>query len=314
LPSAIGSGEVVGAEATRGMGTAFWKGFMTTIYATPCSGPFLGAAIGATIGLPAFATLLIFLAAGLGFASPYIVFGLLMARYPSVTRYIPKPGVWMEHVKQAMGFLLLIVVLYYLCLIDTEYRVATLFAAVGVAFGSRLIGKQPAYAEAPQKWMAWAGAGVSIAAMSWVAFTWLGPTSKAELYEWKPYSAEALAEAQKDGKTVMIDFTASWCPNCHFNFRTAINTTAVKEKVDKNEVVALLADWSDRGEAIKQKLLELNSKTIPVLAVYPSDGGQPIVLRDIVVQSQVVDALEKAGPSKKSNEAEATAMASWDVK
>jgi suppressor for copper-sensitivity B len=303
LPGAVGSGETVSREDAGSLTAAFWKGFMTTIYATPCSGPFLGVAMGATLSFPWYATLLVFLAAGLGFASPYIVFGLMMVRFPSVTRFIPKPGVWMEHMKQGLGFLLLVVVLYYFCLIDLDYRVATLFAAIGVAFGCWLIGKVPPYAETRSKLLAWSGAGVSIGLASWFAFSYMGPLGEeADLLPWQPYSAQALAEARSQGKTVMVDFTASWCPNCHFNYRTAINTHAVQEVVERNNVVTLLADWSDRGSEIKDKLLELQSNTIPLLVVYPADGGQPIVMRDIVVQSQVVGALEKAGPSRIQDE------------
>lgn len=300
LPGAIGSGETVGSENAGSYVAAFSKGFMTTIYATPCSGPFLGLALGATIGFPAYATLLVFFAAGLGFASPYIVFGLLMAQNPSIARMIPKPGVWMEHVKQGLGFALLaIIVWWYLPMIESGYLMATLFAAIGVALGCWMIGKVPPYAEGRTKLLTWSGAAASIAVVSYLAFAYLGPLNAKELIlPWKPYTAEALAEAQAKGQTVMVDFTADWCLNCKVNLATAIDTKAVNEVVQKNDVVVLLADWSDRNEQIKRKLQELNSNSIPLLAIYPADGGEPIVLRDTVFQSTVLSALEKAGPSQ----------------
>lgn len=318
LPGAIGSGETVSTENAGSYVGAFWKGFMTTIYATPCSGPFLGIALGATISFPAYATLLVFFAAGLGFASPYIVFGLLMAQYPRITRVIPKPGVWMEHVKQGLGFLMLaVVVWWYFPQIDSTYHMATLFAAIGVALGCWMVGKVPPYAELNAKLMTWAGAAVSIAAVAWVAFAYLGPLNQHQLIlPWKPYSAEALAEAQAKGQTVMVEFTASWCPNCKVNMATAIDTNAVHDAVRSNNVVVLLADWSDRNDAIKRKLMELNSTSIPLLAIYPGSGGEPIVLRDLVFQSNVLDALEKAGPSvaTENDVSEATAMTSREAR
>lgn len=318
LPGAIGSGETVSNENAGSYVGAFWKGFMTTIYATPCSGPFLGIALGATIGFPAYATLLVFFGAGLGFASPYIIFGLLMTQYPSITRVIPKPGVWMEHVKQGLGFLMLaVMVWWYFPMIDPGYHMATLFAAIGVALGCWMIGKVPPYAEARTKLLSWGGATASIALVSWLAFAYLGPMNAHEMIlPWKPYSAEALADAQQQGKTVMVDFTADWCLNCKVNLTTAIDTEAVHDVVQKNNVVVLLADWSDRNEGIKRKLQELNSNSIPLLAIYPGSGGEPIILRDTVFQSTVLGALEKAGPSlTNENSAEAaTAMTSRETR
>jgi len=254
----------------------------------------------------------------LGFARPYIVFGVLMAQWPSVTRYIPKPGVWMEHLKQGIGFMLLVVVLYYFCLIETDYRVATLFAAIGIAFACWIVGKVPPYAETRAKLTGWAGALASATLACWVAFTYMGPTTgHNSILPWQPYSAAALAEAQAQGKTVLIEFTADWCPTCQVNYRFAIDTNAVHEVVQKNDVVVLLADWSDRGDDIKHKLAELKSDSIPLLAVYPGSGGEPIVLRDLVVQSQVVGALEKAGPSRSITESAdetATVMVSHETR
>jgi thiol:disulfide interchange protein len=115
---------------------------------------------------------------------------------------------------------------------------------------------------------------------------------------WAPYSPQVLAQAQAEGKTVMVDFTAEWCLTCKVNLATAINTRKVQEVVEHNNVITLLADWTDRSQEIKDALAELNANSIPLLAIYPAERPQePIVLRDLVVQSQVVRALEEAGPS-----------------
>ena len=96
----------------------------------------------------------------------------------------------------------------------------------------------------------------------------------------------------------MVDFTADWCATCQFNFISAINTQRVKEVVEKNGIAAVLADWTDRSDTIKQQLEELNSKSIPLLAIYPANKpGEVIVLRDAITQGQLIAALEEAGPS-----------------
>jgi suppressor for copper-sensitivity B len=96
----------------------------------------------------------------------------------------------------------------------------------------------------------------------------------------------------------MIDFTADWCPTCIWNFKWVINTRSVKNVVEKNGVAAVLADWSDHNQVIKQELAELNSNSIPLLAIYPANSpGEVIVLRDLITKKQLLTALEQAGPS-----------------
>ena len=83
----------------------------------------------------------------------------------------------------------------------------------------------------------------------------------------------------------MVDFTADWCLTCQANFRSAINTQRVKEVVEKNGIAPVLADWTDNNDTIKQKLAELNSNSIPLLAIYPADKpGEVIILRDALTQ------------------------------
>ncbi len=134
-----------------------------------------------------------------------------------------------------------------------------------------------------------------------------GPQDK--VLPWENYSKVALSEAQSEGRTVLVNFTANWCLTCKYNLKTAINTQEVKKVVNRNGVVTLLADWTDESDEIKQSLAELNSKSIPLLAIYPA--GKPeevIVLRDVITQSQLVEALEKAGPSLEAANPRATVM------
>jgi thiol:disulfide interchange protein len=289
-------------QQQEGPAGAFFKGIFTTLLATPCSGPFLGPVFGYTLAQPPLATYLIFASVGLGMASPY----LLIGAFPSLVRWLPKPGEWMETVKQVMGFVLLGTVVYLFWTIHSNYFIPTLALVFGVWFACWLIGRVPIYESAGKQLRQWAIGVASAAAIGWAAFTYLGP--ERHLYAWQPYTPEAIAKLQAEGKTVMVDFTAKWCVTCHFNFRTAINTKRVKEVVEKNQVAPLLADWTDRSDTIKQKLAELDSISIPVLAIYPANRpGEVIVLRDAIVEKQVIAALEQAGPSQPA--ATATAMA-----
>jgi suppressor for copper-sensitivity B len=280
-------------QQQEGPAGAFFKGIFTTLLATPCSGPFLGSVFGYTLSQPPLATYLIFGSVGLGMASPYLVIGA----FPGLVKWLPKPGAWMETFKQLMGFVLLFTVVYLFSTISPGYYIATLTLVVGVWFACWVIGRVPIYEDAGKQLRAWAIGAMAAAAVGWFAFTFLGPVK--HLYEWKPFTPEVVAKLQSEGKTVMVDFTADWCPTCQTNFHFAINTRAVKALVEKNGVEPVLADWSDHNDMIKQKLAELQSNSIPVLAIYPANQpGEVIILRDALTQKQLLGALEQAGPSE----------------
>jgi thiol:disulfide interchange protein len=279
-------------QTQEGASGAFFKGVFTTLLATPCSGPFLGPVFAYTLSQPPFATYIIFGSVGLGMASPY----LLIGAYPSLVKWLPKPGEWMETVKQLMGFVLLGTVVYLFSTLSHEYFIPTLATVVGVWLACWLIGRVPIYEDFAKQGRQWVLGVASAVAIGWLSFTFLSP--QPHLYEWQPYSPAAVAKLQSEGKTVMVDFTADWCATCQFNFISAINTQRVKEVVEKNGIAAVLADWTDRSDTIKQQLEELNSKSIPLLAIYPANKpGEVIVLRDAITQGQLIAALEEAGPS-----------------
>ncbi len=290
IPGFAGRGKASELAARENMSGAFFKGVFTTILATPCSGPFLGPVFAFTTRQPPQVTYLIFASVGLGMASPY----LLIGAFPRLIAFVPKPGAWMDTFKQLMGFLLLATVVYLFSTLNATYVVPTLALLVALWFACWWIGRTPITASGTQKLTAWVGGAAVVALVGYLALV----PAKYEL-DWQPYSPAALAQAQAEGKTVMVDFTASWCPTCKTNLMFAINRKDVKELVEKNGVVPMIADWSDRSDAIKQSLAELNSVSIPLLAIYPADNPQnPIVLRDTLWQSHVLEALEQAGPSK----------------
>ncbi len=292
IPGFIGSGKAVEVAAREGAFGALAKGAFTTLLATPCSGPFLGAVFGYTLNKPPELVYLIFGSIGLGMASPY----LLIGAFPSLVRFLPKPGAWMDTFKQLMGFLLLGTVVYLFTLLNHDYFVPTLALLFGLWVACWWIGRTPLTADFGRKLRAWVGGGAVATVVGLFAFHYLVP--QPAVLPWQQYSTDRLQQLTGEGRTVMVDFTADWCPNCKVNLRFAIDTEGVLDVIKSNHVVPLVADWTDYSPEIRQQLAALGSKSIPVLAIFPADRpNQPIVLRDLLTESQVVDALRRAGKS-----------------
>lgn len=293
LPGFVGSGKATELAAHEGATGAFFKGVMSTILATPCSGPFLGPVFGFTLQQPPYVIYLIFACVGLGMASPYLLIGM----FPSLIRWIPKPGMWMETFKQMMGFVLLGTVVFLFTFLKRDYLVATFGMLVGLWAGCWWIGRSQFSAQVGKKLAALAQGAVVAAAVGWFSFALL--VQQPALLPWQPFTPGAPAQLAAGGKTVMVDFSADWCLTCQANLKFAINTEDVKHMVEANGVVPLIADWTDGSAEIKNALEALGSNSIPVLAIFPADHPhEPLVLRDVITKGQVLDALRQAGPSR----------------
>jgi suppressor for copper-sensitivity B len=284
------SGKLMEQEGLTG---AFFKGILTTLLATPCSGPFLGTLFGLTLTLSITSIVLLYLLVGVGLGLPY----LAICFYPQAIKLLPKPGAWMDTLKQVLAFPLLLTVVYFIAMIAPDYRVATLTLLIVVWFACWMIGRVPAYAEAYRIRSVWlTGVGICVAGTV-LSFMLLGPVKHD--VPWIPYNEAALAQHRSEGKTVMIEFTARWCLTCQSNMKFAIDRPRVANLVDENGVVPLLADWSEPSDEIFSKIKELNSLSIPLLAIYPADPTlEPIILRDAITETQLLEALKAAGPSQ----------------
>ncbi|GIW98026.1 MAG: thiol:disulfide interchange protein DsbD [Pirellulaceae bacterium] len=287
------SGRLMEKEGVMG---AFLKGILTTLLATPCSGPLLGSLFGISLILSPLGILQLYTAVGLGMSIPY----LALCVYPHAVNLLPKPGPWMETLKQVLAFPLLFTVVFFVASIQYEYRIATLTFLIVVWMACWLVGRVPVYAESMQKSKAWIAAIAVMIFGGFISFKYFGPLEHD--LEWVPYSESELIKLRQEGKTVMIDFTANWCVNCQINMRMAIDREAVAQLVEQYDVVPMVADWTSQDEAIGKKLEELGSNSIPVLAIYPADpAAEPIVLRDLLTETQVLEALREAGPSRNAN-------------
>ena len=176
-----------------------------------------------------------------------------------------------------------------------EEKVPVFVSLIAVWFGCWIIGQVPNWAELQKRVLAWSGGIAAATLISVWAFNYLKPNQE---LAWVDYSEPKLQQLQREGKTVLVDFGAKWCGTCIYNYEVAINTPETREVVDELGAVAMYADWTDYNQEIKTKLEELNSRSIPLLAIYPGNNpGKPIILRDLVTQEAVVEALREAGAS-----------------
>ena len=296
IPGFIGT--KAGAMQTQeGPLAAFLKGVLSTVLATPCSGPFLGPVFGFTLTQPTGVTYAVFAAIATGMALPYLLVGL----FPGLVKFLPKPGAWMETLKELLGFVMLGTVVFLFTFLDHDWFVPTFALLIGIWAACWWIGRGQEARAGDIGFARWLQAGGIVATVGSLAFMFLGPV--ASVIPWEPFSRERLADLRQKGATVLVDFSADWCMTCKYNLATAIETSKVKNEIERNRVVPLLADWTDGSPEIKLMLESLQSKSIPVLAVFPAARSgdrppQPIVLRDLITETQVLTAIREAGPSR----------------
>jgi len=296
IPGFIGekAGHVQSREGPLG---AFLKGVLSTVLATPCSGPFLGPVFGFTLSQPTGVAYAVFGAIATGMALPYLLVGL----FPGLVRFLPKPGAWMETLKEVLGFVMLGTVVFLFTFLDHDAFIPTFALLIGIWAACWWVGRAQERSAGPVGFGRWVQAATLATVVGTAAFAFLGPVKS--ILPWEPFSRARLAELRQGGATVLVDFSADWCMTCKLNLATAIETNRVKAAIEANRVVPLLADWTEESPEIKAMLETLQSRSIPVLAVFPAAAAdepprEPIILRDLITESQVLDALKQAGPSR----------------
>lgn len=292
------------AGGQEGLGGSFFQGVFATLLATPCTGPFLGTSLGFAFSQPAPITLLLFASIATGMALPYLALSL----QPAWVRFLPKPGAWMERLKQFMGFPLLAALLWLLYIIGGQRGPRAIIWAsaflltLGVAlwiYGlvaapttrtkSRVVGLLAALA------FAVGGGWLFLGELFTREQTPGANVESADGIAWQPYSQAAVDRLLGEGKPVFIDFTADWCLSCKFNERTAINVPAVKKRIEELGVVPVKADWTNANPEITAALQKFGRVGVPFYVLYPAGRADaPITLPELLTESIVLDALARA--------------------
>jgi thiol:disulfide interchange protein DsbD len=278
----------------QGYAGSFFTGVLAVVVATPCTAPFMGAAIGYAFAQPAAVTFAVFTALALGLAAPYVALTL----QPAWTRLLPKPGAWMEILKQAISVPIFATVIWLAWVVANAYGATLLAALLGsfllLAIAGWFLGRWPA-----KMWATVVAGLIAVGAAGLSLFSAVGQTySRTEVVTvkagpgmWQPWSADAVQKALAAGQPVFVDFTASWCLSCQVNERVALDRPEVAQAFAAANVLLLRADWTREDPAITQALTDLGRSGVPVYALYTPGQSTPQLLPQVLTPGIVMDAV-----------------------
>jgi thiol:disulfide interchange protein DsbD len=281
----------------QGYAGSFFTGVLAVIVATPCTAPFMGAAIGYALGAPVVVTFAVFTALALGLAAPYVALTL----QPAWTRFLPRPGAWMEVLKQAVSVPIFATVIWLAWVVSNAYG-ANLLAALLLGFlllaiAGWFLGRWPA--------TRWATAVAALIVTGVVGLAVYGQHMSADAdveranktsgsltgNSWQPWTADAVQKSLAAGQPVFVDFTASWCLSCQVNERVALNRPEVQQAFAAKNVALFRADWTREDPAITQALTALGRSGVPVYALYTPGQSDPVLLPQVLTPGIVMDAI-----------------------
>jgi thiol:disulfide interchange protein DsbD len=293
---AIGGGVVSsrtaqGLQSDRAAGS-FWTGVLAVIVAAPCTAPFMGAALGYAVTQPAPIAIAVFATLGIAMATPY----LLLTLFPQVLARLPRPGAWMERLKQLLAFPMFATCVWLAWVlsqqIDENGLAVTLGALVLLGMAAWSLG----LAQRGVRGFRWVAAGAAACAVyALVAATGEGAVEAAQAARartatnsaWQAWSPAAVERELGAGKVVFVDFTAAWCVTCQANKRLVLTSSTVTRAFADKKVVLMRADWTNRDPAITQELARFKRNGVPLYVLYDGKGGVR-VLPELLTADRVV--------------------------
>ena len=270
---------------------SFLSGVLAVVIASPCTAPFMGAALGFALAQPAGEALTVFAALGFGMALPY----LLLAWYPAWLKRLPKPGPWMVWLKQLLAIPLAATVIW-LGWVLTQQSGADAFARLLFVLLLLGVGVWCMQQRLMSRSFSRTFAIVAVLAAGWVAWPLVvdaeaGATKSAASGNWQNYSRVRLDELVNAGKPVFVEFTAAWCVSCEANKKLVLEREDVINAFAEKKVVLLRADWTRRDPEITAALAEFGRRGVPVYALY-RPGKPTLVLPEILTPGILRDALQ----------------------
>ncbi|MBL7481230.1 protein-disulfide reductase DsbD family protein [Legionella bononiensis] len=266
---------------------AFGTGVLAAVVTTPCSAPFMATAVGVAISQGSWITVLIFLSLGFGFALPY----LLLCTLPKDKIILPKPGVWMEQLKQFLGFPMLLSVIWLLWVAGLQMSYdSVIMILVSLCFLALFFWFLRSIQHGTLRLIALL---VSLALVVYPMY-WIQQelAQKHQINEPSDYSSEKLESLIKDHHKVFVYATAAWCITCKINEKIAIDTNEVQSFFNKEHIIVIKADWTNKNDAILQYLQQFNRAGVPLYVYYPQ-SGEPVVLPQILTPLTIINQIKQ---------------------
>jgi thiol:disulfide interchange protein DsbD len=286
--------DAAGHLASRhGASGAFFNGFLATVLGASCTAPILGGAVVFALPKGASVLFLIFLFIGIGLAAPYV----LLSCNPALLKFLPKPGVWMEKFKIAVGFPMLATTVWLFNVAASDYGSRVFWLGVflvivacaawvfgdfvqrgrngkGMAIAVMLILLCGGYGFALEGHLHWREMSAEKEANNSLI------DASAKGLVWKPWSPEAVSQARSAGKPVLVDFTATWCVNCNAIVKPALENPAVTAKLKEINAVTLIGDYTRTPPQMTDEIFKYGAAGVPLVLLFPSNpNAQAIVLR-----------------------------------
>jgi thiol:disulfide interchange protein DsbD len=291
-------GNLAGVQVRHPIVDHALTGVLAVAVASPCTAPFMGAALGAALVMPASQALLVFAALGLGMAMPY----LLASLFPGVIRWIPRPGAWMVRFKVLMAFPMFATVVWLLWVVGqqtgTDGAIGVLAMLLALAFLAWALGA-PGFGRKARWGFGFVAVLVLAATVTWA---WPPKTTTAKVAAsadsvWAPWSPESVIQAQAQGRPVFVDFTAAWCITCQWNKRSTLSDATVLAGFNRRGVLLLRADWTSRDPRITEELARLGRNGVPVYALYLPGAPAPRLLPEILRTDEIHRVLAELSPT-----------------
>ncbi len=300
LPQSMTRGLLSTTERKDDLGS-FFQGVFATVLATPCTAPFLGTALGFAFSQSPPIILAMFVAIAAGMSAPY----LLLSAQPAWLRFLPKPGSWMMHVKQFMGFLLLATLLFLLYVLGAQRGLegaiwaSSFLLVISVACWIKGAFVVPTASAAKRS--------VAVVLMLVLVFAsgvyFIGDkfysasvaaTDSRLRGDWQAFAPDRLQAELEQGHPVFVDFTAAWCLTCKFNEANVLESQEVREAFQRRGVVKLRADWTNGDPVITKLLQQFGRPGVPLYVLYPGKSEEPIVFPELLTKSMVLEKLDSA--------------------
>ncbi|MBT7469758.1 MAG: hypothetical protein HN692_05045 [Candidatus Cloacimonetes bacterium] len=287
------------ASMKGGLTGSFLSGIFAVLLATPCTAPFLGAALGFAFSQSAIMIFAIFILIGLGLAFPFILLGI----WPKAIKIIPKPGEWMNIFKEIMGFLLFLTAFYLIrslsFLVNNSDFLNLLLYLIVLGMSAWIYGRfaRPEFSKRKQ-WIATISAILLAVSLGFVLLDY-APADAHQTEDnahyprdWQKFSPELLAEYQNNGKSVFLDFGAEWCLTCKTNETSVLFTDKIESAFKKYDVQMLRGDNTKKNDIINEWLAKFDRAGVPLYVLF-IDGKAPIVFPEIITKEMILNKLKE---------------------